>query len=174
MTVVSSLLLLSGQHNSGPFFYGIIAPMSDEEAKLIAYYLRDLRRQCDILADLAATLKKALIAFEQLQIENTFFRASLEQAAPAALDQIENSQTRKSITGRLPGSIIEETIQSLMVTVSRYQANLNRLKEQEAIFGVNIPINLKNEITITEEKLLETKTQLDYYQEIYEDIEDND
>jgi hypothetical protein len=57
-----------------------------------------------------------------------------------------------------------ERIASLQCQIATYQWNLNNLEEQRAHYGINIPLELENEIRVVRERLEEAQRELNELQ----------
>jgi len=63
-----------------------------------------------------------------------------------------------------PESRRDERIASLQRQIAKYRWNLNTLEEKRANYGINVPLELENEIKVVSTKLAESQRELDELQ----------
>lgn len=149
--------------------------MSNDEARQILQYLRNLQSVIDVLIRIASRFDKAVEQIEKMQGIDDVVR-ELGDYLTANIDRLDRmmllileklpdrgvSERVKQETAELRQETIKNRIRSLRIQIKQHQSNLNWAEEQAAQYGPTVTLEITNKIIWEREKIKELQAELDY------------
>ena len=147
-----------------------------DEVKVIAKSLRELFAIVDALKKSVDNLVLTNEMFQRcigyLIVTDDLLREFLAEVIER-IDKIEEEIPGKEelhqITRQLEQQRIRDHIRSLQTTISQQYANRDRLTEESARYGANVPLNITNHIISISVEIDKLKSELGHFRELLED-----
>lgn len=147
-----------------------------EEVKSIAKNLRELYTIVEGLKQSADSLASASELFQRcvgyLVVTDDVLREFLGtviERLEEIKDEIPSKEELHQITRELEQQRIRDHIRSLQVTISQQYANKDRLTEESAKYGANVPLELTNHIISISVEIDKLKSELGHFRELLQE-----
>jgi hypothetical protein len=155
--------------------------VANDEIKSIYQALRNLQAIVDVLQWIANRFDRAVDAIEKQQAIDDIIR-ELQDYLTTSQDRIDRMLLlilerlpeksdlpvwAKRETAELKQQTIESRLKSLQLQKAQFNNNLNTFEEQAAQYGFLVPIELKNKIEWSQDKLRKIDDELEYLRKNY-------
>lgn len=135
--------------------------MSDDEVKYIAKSLRELYT----IVESFQRCVNYLVVTDDLLRE---FLAEVIDRLDRIEDEIPGKEELHHITRELEQQRIRDHIRSLQATITQQYANKDRLTEDAAKYGANVPLEMTNHIISINVEIDKLKSELEHFRELLE------